>query len=388
MYDYIIVGAGISGSVLARSLAEKEKKILLVEKRNHIAGNIYDLKNDIGILVQKYGPHIFHTNIQEVWTFLKKFGKWNDYYLKCMVFMNGKYTPSPFNFQTIDDYFTEEKAKEIKDHIAKIYGNASKSTIIDMLNSEDNVIRQYANFLFENDYSLYTAKQWGIKPNEIDVSVLKRVPVLFSYKNGYFEDKYQAMPENGFTKIVENILNHQNITVKLNVNAKDKIVIDLQRKQTLYENKKMPLVWTGALDELFDFKYGKLPYRSLCFKWKTFDKDSYQEAPVVAYPQENGYTRITEYKKLPFQNVPGKTTVAFEYPLMIDEKNIAEPYYPIPTEQNQKMYQKYRADADQLENLTLCGRLAEYRYYNMDQAVFNALKISRNIRTRTWTHYL
>lgn len=376
MYDYIVVGAGLSGSIIARNLAEKGKKVLVLEKRNHVAGNIYDFVNDDGILVQQYGPHIFHTNIPELWEYLNKFGKWEDYFLECMVYMNGKYTPSPFNFKTIDDYFTKDEADEIKSHIRTVYGKAPKATIVEMLNSEDEIVRKYANFLFDNDYSLYTAKQWGIKPSEIDVSVLKRVPVLFSYKTGYFDDKYQAMPVGGFTKIIENILNHENITVDLNVNAKDKIHIDSVKNAILFEEKELPVVWTGALDELFDFKYGKLPYRSLKFEWKTFDKESYQEAPVVAYPQEKGFTRITEYKKLPVQHIKGKTTIAVEYPLQVTDSENVEPYYPIPTEQNQEMYQKYKTDADKIKNLTLCGRLAEYKYYNMDQIVKNALIVT------------
>ena len=375
MYDYIVVGAGLSGSIIARNLAKKGKKVLVLEKRNHIAGNIYDFVNEDGILVQQYGPHIFHTNITEVWEYLNKFGKWKDYFLECMVYMNGKYTPSPFNFKTIDDYFTKDEADEIKSHIRTVYGEAPKATIVEMLNSEDEIVRKYANFLFDNDYSLYTAKQWGIKPSEIDVSVLKRVPVLFSYKTGYFDDKYQAMPVGGFTKIIENILNHENITVELNANAKDNIHIDSVKNTILFEEKEIPVVWTGALDELFDFKYGKLPYRSLRFEWKTENKDSYQEAPVVAYPQEDGFTRITEYKKLPVQPVSGKTTVAVEYPLQVSDTSEVEPYYPIPNDRNQEMYLKYRTDADKITNLTLCGRLAEYKYYNMDLVIDRAMKI-------------
>ena len=183
------------------------------------------------------------------------------------------------------------------------------------------------------------------------------------------------MPIEGFTKIIENILTHENIVVELNVNAKDRVCVDLKKNVILFDGCEVPVIWTGALDELFDFKYGKLPYRSLRFEWKTINKDSYQDAPVVAYPQEKEFTRITEYKKLPIQKLSGKTTVAVEYPVSVTNSTEIEPYYPIPTEFNQEMYQKYRIDADKVTNLTLCGRLAEYRYYNMDLVIDRAMKV-------------
>ena len=377
MFDFIIVGAGLSGSIIARELAERGKKILLLERRTHVAGNTYDYINETGILVQKYGPHIFHTNIPEVWTYIKKYGDWIEYHLECMVYMKGKYTPSPFNYKTIDDYYSIGEAEKIKAHIKFVYGNSPKVTIVEMLNSKDNVIKNYAQFLFDNDYSLYTAKQWGIKPSEIDVSVLRRVPVLLSYKTGYFDDKYQFMPKNGFSSVVKEILKHQNITIKTNSDALKNIKINKAESSVLYEGQQIPIVWTGALDELFGYKYGKLPYRSLRFEFKTIDKDSYQDAPVVAYPQEKGFTRITEYKKLPFQNIKGKTTIVYEYPLSVGSGQ--EPYYPIPTEQSQKQYQRYKNDAKRIKNLFLCGRLAEYKYYNMDQVVNRSLQVSKTI---------
>lgn len=374
MKEYVIVGAGITGAVIGRHLAEKGHHVTIVDRRSHIAGNIYDCKDENGLLIQKYGPHIFHTNSERVYSYITKYSEWDDFFLECMVYMNGKYTPSPFNFKTIDDYYPEEKARELKAHIKKKYGDSEKTTIVEMLNSDDPLIKEYADFLFENDYSLYTAKQWGISPKEIDVSVLKRVPVLFSYKTGYFDDVHQCMPKKGFSSFVSNLLEHKNITVKLNTEALD--FLSIQDNKLLIDGKETDktVIYTGAADELLKCKYGVLPYRSLRFEYRTESTDSYQDAPVVAYPQEKGYTRITEYSKLPPQKTNGKTVIALEYPQAYDSKQ-TEPYYPIPTEQSKLLYEKYRTELDAIPNLILCGRLGDFKYYNMDQAIKRALEI-------------
>lgn len=379
MFDYIVVGCGLSGSIIARHLAEQNKKVLVMEKRDHIAGNIYDFKDSNRILVSKYGPHIFHTNNPQVWEYVNQFTDWSDFFMECMVYMKGKFTPSPFNYQTIDDYFSKDQAEEIKENIKMTFGNSKKASIVEMLYSKNPIVKGYAEFLYEHDYSLYTAKQWGIKPDEIDVSVLKRVPVLFSYNSGYFDDKYQAMPEKGYTAFIENIINHKNIVVELKVNAVDRLQVDERRKLVLYDGKELPVIWTGALDELFQYCYGRLPYRSLRFEWKTLEQESYQDSPVVAYPEAEGYTRITEYKKLPVQNIHGKTTIAVEYPLPVKDDSDFEPYYPIPTEKSKLLYKKYREKVDGFKNVKLCGRLAEYKYYDMDEIIESALQLCRAI---------
>ncbi|WOO35454.1 UDP-galactopyranose mutase [Anaerocolumna sp. AGMB13020] len=377
MIEAIVVGAGFSGAVIARHLAvNKNKKVLLLDKRNHIAGNMYDKVDENGIIVQQYGPHIFHTNNERVYNYIKQFGTWEKYFLECMVFMNGKYTNSPFNFKTIDDYYEKDKAELLKERISKYYNGLEKATIVEMLNCEDEIIRGYAKFLFDNDYSLYTAKQWGISPSEIDISVLKRVPVLFSYNTGYFDDLYQCMPVGGFTNVIEDIINHPNIEIKLNTNVKDYLEFDLKDSVIKRDGTvlKVPVVYTGALDELSDYKFGLLPYRSLYFEYKTENIKSYQKAPVVAYPQAKSFTRITEYNKLPKQESI-KTTIAVEYPIQYNLGGASEPYYPIITEDNQNKYNKYKSLFDKIDNIFICGRLADYKYYNMDQVINRALEV-------------
>ncbi len=377
MYSAIIAGCGFSGAIIARHLAEERNlKVLVLEKRNHIAGNMYDEIDRNGIIVQKYGPHIFHTNNDRVYKYIKQFGTWKDFNLECMVYMNDKFTPSPFNFQTIDDYYSEEQAVMLKSRIKSYYSGLDKTTIVELLTCEDEVIREYANFLFENDYSLYTAKQWGIAPSEIDINVLKRVPVLFSYKTGYFDDKYQCMPSEGYTNIFASILDHPNIKIELNKNIKKYLKFDTENGYVLKSNEivKIPVIYTGALDDLLDYKFGLLPYRSLHFEYRTEETSSFQKAPVVAYPQAEGFTRITEYNKLPIQNSK-KSTIAIEYPLQYKADGISEPYYPITTETNLIQYNEYKAELSKIDNIFLCGRLADYKYYNMDQVIDRALDV-------------
>lgn len=366
----VVVGAGLVGAVLARRYAEKGYEVEVFDRREHLAGNLYDYVDEYGVLVQAYGPHIFHTNSEEVYSYICKFSEWNEFKLVCGAVIDGTCTPTAFNLKTIDQFYPSEKAEELKAHIREQYGNQKQATVVELLENRDELIKEFAQFLFEKDYSLYTAKQWGIAPEEIDPSVLKRVPIRFTYEEAYFNDKYECMPENGYTVFVENILKHENITVSLGCDAKEHISFD--RGKILWDKQEQLVVYTGPLDELFDCEYGRLPYRSLRFEWKHNEDDSYQEMPVVAYPQEPGYTRITEYKKLPKQNVSG-TTIAVEYPIPYSNEDAVEPYYPVLTDASQKLYEIYKAQAENIQGLVLAGRLADFRYYNMDQAIEQAL---------------
>ena len=381
MYDIIIAGSGFCGSTISRLAADEGKKVLLLEKRDHIAGNMFDEKDAAGVLVHRYGPHILHTSIEGVYRFLTSIGEWEDFSLKCRAVLDGISTPTPFNFETVDMFFDETSSKAIKDNLLRDYPGQTTVSVLDLLKSKDDVIKNYAEFLLEKDYRPYTAKQWGILPEQIDPSVLKRVPVCLSYSDEYFSDIYQMLPVDGYTEFFKKLLGHPLIEVVTDCDALDRISIDLDQKMILFDGKKIdvPFVYTGAIDTLFGNTYDSLPYRSLRFDYQTHDKKSYQDAPVVAYPQETGYTRITEYTKLPIQDVGEKTTVAVEYPLAVDKNSDIEPYYPIPTDETLEQYNRYKALADGFRNLFLCGRLADYKYYNMDSAIQRAFDVYETI---------
>ncbi|MDY3772183.1 MAG: UDP-galactopyranose mutase [Candidatus Faecousia sp.] len=379
-FDCLVVGCGLSGAVIARHLAKLGKKVTIWERRDHIGGNMYDYVDDHGFLVQKYGPHTFHTKERHLYDYMYQYEQWEPYKLTCGAVWDGTYTPTPFNFTTIDTFYPKDQAEVLKKKLAEAFEGRQTATVVEVLEHPDPDIRGYAQYLFENDYAPYTAKQWGVDPSEIDPSVLKRVPLRFSYNVGYFDDAYEVMPRHSFTRFFENLLDHPNIRVELGVEALEHLKV--QDNQLLLDGEKLeiPVIYTGALDELFGSIYGQLPYRSVSFEWRYEDIDSLQDAPVVAYPQEPGFTRITEYKKLPVQEKAG-TSYAVETSLPYREGEKMEPYYPVLTEASQAQYAKYKAMADQIPNLICCGRLADFKYYNMDQALDRALSVCATLDT-------
>lgn len=379
--DCLVIGCGLSGAVIARRLAEQGKQVVIWERRNHIGGNMYDYVDQHGFLVQKYGPHTFHTKQKHLFDYMCQYESWEDYKLTCGAVWDKTYTPTPFNFTTIDTFYPKDQAALLKEKLTAAFSGRNTATVVEVLEHPDPDIRGYAEYLFQNDYAPYTAKQWGVSPNEIDPSVLKRVPLRFSYDVGYFDDDYQVMPTHSFTHFFENLLNHPNIQVELGVEALEHLRTSGNQILVDGEVADYPVVYTGALDELFDCRFGRLPYRSLRFEWKYQDIDSLQDAPVVAYPQEAGFTRITEYKKLPVQNKPG-TSYAVEYPLPYQEGQDQEPYYPVLTEESQLQYAKYQELANQIPNLIYCGRLADFKYYNMDQALERSLSVCSDLASR------
>lgn len=378
MRKALIVGCGLSGSVIARELAEHNHEVTILEQRNHIGGNLYDYRDEHGILVHKYGPHTFHTNDYMLYNYLQKYCSWVDYKLTCGAVINGVCTPTPFNYKTIDEYFSLKKAQSIKEEFSRIFPERSTVTVVEALNCNSRLIYEYAKFLFDNDYSLYTSKQWGVSPSEIDSSVLKRVPLRLGYDNAYFDDIYQIMPRESYISFFNKLLDHSSITIELNVNALEHLKIE--KGELFYNGVSVdcPVIYTGAIDELFGSCYGALPYRSLRFDWKYENIESRQEMAVVAYPQDPEIIRIVEYKKLPYQNVEG-TSYEIEYSLPYIPGNRNEPYYPLLTQKSMDLYDRYRFLSSTVRNLYVCGRLGDFRYYNMDQALKRAMEISKNI---------
>lgn len=354
MFDYLIVGAGFAGSVLAERLANGSgKKVLICDKRPHIAGNAYDFYNDDGILIHKYGPHIFHTNSSDVFGYLGRFTEWREYQHRVLASVDGMLVPIPINLDTINKlYGLSLTAHELQDFFDKV--REKRETL---RTSEDVVINAVGKELYEKFFRNYTRKQWGLDPSELDASVTARVPTRTNRDDRYFTDTFQAMPKYGYTRMFEKMLDSPNIKIMLNCDYRE-IVKEIDFRE---------MVYTGPVDAFFDYCYGKLPYRSLEFKHETHDTEVFQSAPVVNYPNDQAYTRITEFKYLTGQ-MHKKTGVVYEYP-----QAEGDPYYPIPRQENAALYTKYKALADIQTNVHFVGRLATYKYYNMDQIVAQAL---------------
>ncbi len=380
-YDAIIVGAGLAGSTSARKLAEKGKKVLLLEKRNHIAGNAYDYEDENGVVRHEYGPHIFHTNSKEAVEFLSEFTDWHPYEHRVLGYVQGKLVPIPFNLKSIELCFEEEKANRLKDALIKAYGMNTKVPILELRKHPDEEVKELAEFIFENVFKYYTMKQWGYSAEEIDPAVTARVPVLVSYDDRYFQDSFQQMPKNGYTKIFSEMLNHPNIEVRLEVDATTLLKPDADNGKIYFEGKEYNgiVIYTGILDALFGYCLGELPYRSLSFDVQS-KEGTFQPVATVNYPdsaETHPYTRITEYKHFMEKQPSDKTTIAVEYPYIYNRNaekgNI--PYYPIFTEESKQKYNAYKELSDKIPNLIPLGRLAEYRYYNMDAIVEHALEV-------------
>jgi UDP-galactopyranose mutase len=364
-YDYLIIGAGYAGSILAERISSQlNKKCLIVEKRSHIAGNAYDYYDNNGILVHKFGPHIFHTNSKKVHDYLSQFTEWQPYIHHVKAVVEGKSVPVPFNLNSLYELFPPKYAEKLENKLLEKYGYGLKIPILKMKETDDNDLKFLADYIYKNVFYGYTVKQWGLKPEELDSSVTARVPVFISRDDRYFQDTYQSMPRYGYTEMFKQILNHKNIHILLNCDYKD-IIEDIKFDK---------IIFTGPIDEYFDFIYGYLPYRSLKFDFVTYNAEIYQKVGQMNFPNNYDYTRITEFKYLSSQKHE-KTTVAFEYSQAY-ESEINEPYYPIPSDDNNLIYQRYKLEAEKLDGkVFFAGRLAEYKYYNMDQTIGVALQM-------------
>lgn len=378
-YDAIIVGAGCAGATIARILANANYKVLVVDKRNHIAGNAYDYFNQDKIIIHQYGPHIFHTNYLEVFNFVKKYSPFFKYEHKVLGNLDNKLVPVPFNFKSLELTHSKKEADQIKKLLCKYFKNQTRVSIFDLLNHKDPIIKKFGKFVFDKVFAYYTAKQWNIKIKDIDKSVINRVPVVLGYQDTYFGDKYQFMPSHGYTYMFKNMLKHKNITVKLNTNITKHIKFKNKKIYIYNEHFKGKFIYTGAIDELFNYQFGILPYRSLDIKLNKINKTHYQKAATVNYLTSEKFTRISEYKYFLKQNIKGKTIIAKEYSKAYSLKGKTDPYYPINNSKNNAMYLKYKKLADSY-HIYLSGRLAEYKYYNMDLAILNALHLAKKIK--------
>jgi UDP-galactopyranose mutase len=354
MYDYLIVGAGFAGSVLAERLAAAAgKKVLILDRRSHVGGNAYDGYNDDGLRVHRYGPHIFHTNSKDVFEYLSRFTAWRRYEHRVLASVDGQLVPIPINLNTINQlYGLSLNSFEMKEFLASV---AEPREVV--RTSEDVVLSQVGRELYEKFFRGYTRKQWGLDPSELDASVTARVPTRTNRDDRYFDDTYQSMPLHGYTRMFERMLDHPNIHVLLHTDFADIDGVIPYRE----------LIYTGPIDEFFDYRYGKLPYRSLRFEHQTLDVEWVQPVAVVNYPNEHPYTRTTEYKHLTGQTHP-KTALTYEYPC-----DDGDPYYPVPRPENTALYRQYKALAEETPGVWFVGRLATYKYYNMDQVVAQAL---------------
>jgi len=374
MFDYIIVGAGFAGAVMADNIARQlNKKVLIIEKRNHIAGNCHDFKDENNILIHKYGPHLFHTNKKEVVSYLSKFSKWDIYNHKVKAMIDGNIVPIPFNLNTLYELFPDTLASKLENKLLTCYEYNTKIPILELKKSTDIDLQFLADYIYDKIFVNYTAKQWGMKPEEMDSAVTARVPIFIGRDNRYFNDIYQLIPSQGYTKLFESMLAHTNIKLMLNTNFHDVCHIKNNKVYFLDREFNGKLIYTGQLDELFEYKFGNLPYRSVQMKFETVDTEYYQEVATINYPNNYDFTRITEFKHIHFIE-SAKSTILKEYPeKYVVNKNT--PYYPIFTDESKKRHEQYIEYSKNFKNLILLGRLAEYKYYDMDDIVERALEV-------------
>jgi len=374
MLDYLIIGAGFAGSVIAERIANiLGKKVLIIEKRNHAGGNCFDFQNSYGIITHKYGPHIFHTNYSDVFRYLSNFTDWNIYYHKVLVSVDGKKIPLPFNFNSIEQLFPQYLARRFEKKLLNKYKYGEKVPILEIKRENDADLVFLANFIYNKIFKNYTAKQWNTKPEYLDTQVTDRVPILIGKDNRYFNDVYQVIPSEGYSRIFERMLSHPNIKIMLNTDFKEVLHIDLESKKIYFLGKEFEgkVIFTGMIDDLLNHVLGILQYRSLDLRFENLDVDYFQKVATVNYPNEYDFTRITEFKHIHPCNSK-KTVILKEYPKEYESgKDI--PYYPMLDRRNIEVYNKYKEISDTFSNLLLVGRLAEYKYYDMDDIIKKAL---------------
>ncbi len=374
MFDYIVVGAGYAGAVMAERIATQlNQKILIIDKRKHIGGNCFDRKDENNILIHQYGPHLFHTDNRTVVSYLSQFTDWDPYHHEVLAFVDGKKVPVPFNLNSLYELFPQSLASSLEAAMLKSYALNTKVPILELKQSDDPQLQFLAEYIYEKIFVNYTAKQWGLKPEEMDGAVTARVPVFVGRDNRYFNDTYQMVPRHGYTRLFEKMLDHPNIKILLNTDFREVAEIHGSTFHLFGREFGGKIIYTGALDALFNYRFGELPYRSVEMQFETVSQSRYQEKGTVNYPNDYDFTRITEFKHIHPSNSE-RTTILKEFPLPY-VRNENTPYYPIFTPENQRNYERYVSHAATFENLILLGRLAEYRYYDMDDIVARALEL-------------
>ena len=386
-FDVLIAGAGYAGAVCARSLAEGGKRVLVLERRSHVGGNAYDCPDEAGVLIHQYGPHIFHTNDSRVFAWLSRFTQWRDYQHRVVADIpdekGGRMRyPVPFNLTSLETAFGPEEGKRLGDKLIAAYGAEKKVTSLELRQNPDPEISALADYVYEHVFVHYTMKQWGQKPEDIDPNTTARVPVFLSRDDRYFQDACQGMPLEGYTPMFQKMLDYPNIKVELGADALERLDLSgdvLKVDGVPFEGE---VIYTGQADELFRFQYGPLPYRTLDFRFETLEKDDFQGYGTVNYTVDQDYTRITEFKHLTGQVLPGKTTIVKEYSRAYGGILGEIPYYAIINPENNALYGQYKALAGRFPNLHLLGRLAEYKYYNMDAIAGRALDLAEALLTK------
>lgn len=373
MFDYVVVGAGLSGVVMAERIASQlKKRVLIIERREHVGGNTYDYYNEDGILVNRYGPHVFHTKVREIWDYLSQFTEWNYYQHKVLSHIDGNLVPVPFNLNSIKILFPKPIAEKFSNKLVDFFGYGSKVHVLELKETKDDDLKFLADYVYEKVFLNFTFKQWGLKPEELDLSVTGRVPIFVSYDDRYYKDEYQGVPKFGYTRMIKNMLDHTNIKLMLNTDYREILTVNHLSKQIKLFGQQFEgkLVYTGKIDELFDFCYGELPYRGLELKFETINTENYQPAGTINYPNEYEFTRVSEMKQMTGQQNKA-TTLVREFPKDCKRNDI--PYYPIPQAKNLEVYNKYKEMAKDYSSILLTGRLADYKYYDMHASILKAL---------------
>lgn len=383
MGKIVVVGSGFSGAVIAREIAEKlDKPVIVLEKRSHIAGNMYDELDEHGILVQKYGPHVLVTDEWKVIDYLSNFADMMQYTVKELSYMDGKYVRLPFNFESIQQMIGYPAAEKVIRKLRSAFYGRDRVPIQELCSNEDKAISEFGNLLFEKAFRTYCAKQWDIDPAKLDISIMGRSAIAMGYDERYMNKDFQFLPCGGFTEMFRRLLEHPNISVELNCDALQHLKLDESTRCITLDGEPVEmLIYTGAVDELFGCCYGELPYRSLDIRYEWFDREKMYPEKIISYPQADGYTRRTEYKfMMQDYSVAVGTTIATEYPIAYVKGGVHAPFYPVITEETKVRYAKYKEKADRYENVFLCGRLADFKYYNMDDCILHALEVFEEIK--------